>query len=402
MHANLRSRISAVLISVFLAACGGGSGGSGIDTAQSASQTTSPQQSPTPAPVVGGVSETKPAAGSAANEPAAGSNTTNTSTSQADATKARFNHPVGIASDSNGNLYVADSGNYTIRKIASSGVVTTLAGSPGISGDADGTGPAARFGNLKGLAVDAAGNVYVVDSNAIRKITPSGAVSTVAGTPAASGDADGSGAAARFNQPWGIASDAAGNLYVADGGNYLIRKITPAGVVTTYAGRRGMRGTANGMRDAATFLGPQGIAIDPAGSLYVTDWYGPPAPNIPQGSTFIRKIAASGQVSTMAGNFNGEAGPALFLDTFAITADASGNVYLAAGRSVRKVSSSGAASTIAGPTDQFDSLYGIMIGGAGNLFVADTSANAIDKVTPDGSITLVAGKPGEAGSADVP
>ncbi|WP_136414117.1 hypothetical protein [Herbaspirillum sp. ST 5-3] len=355
-----------------------------------------------PAPVVGGVSETKPTAGSTANEPAAGSNTNTTSTSQADATKARFNQPVGIASDSNGNLYVADSGNYTIRKIASSGVVTTLAGSPGISGDADGTGPAARFGNLKGLAVDAAGNVYVVDSNAIRKIAPSGAVSTVAGMPAASGDADGSGAAARFNQPWGIASDAAGNLYVADGGNYLIRKITPAGVVTTYAGTRGMRGTANGMRDAATFLGPQGIAIDPAGSLYVTDWYGPPAPNIPEGSTFIRKIAASGQVSTMAGNFNGETGPALFLDTFAITADASGNVYLAAGRSVRKVSSSGATSTIAGPTDQFDSLYGITIDGAGNLFVSDTSANAIDKVTQDGSITLVAGKRGEAGSTDAP
>ncbi|WP_324104301.1 hypothetical protein [Noviherbaspirillum sp.] len=321
---------------------------------------------------------------------------------QADATQARFNQPLGIAIDGGGNIYVADSGNYTIRKIAPSGVVTTLAGSPGLSGAADGTGAAARFKILKGIAVDAAGNVYAVDDGTIRKVTAGGTVTTLAGLAGATGDADGTGAAARFNHPWGIAVDAAGNLFVADSDNYLIRKVTPAGVVTTHAGTRGMRGTADGTRATATFLGPQGIAIDPSGSLYVTDWYGPPAPNIPQGSTFIRKITASGIVSTMAGNFNSEVAPALILDTFAIAADASGNVYLASGRSVRKMSSSGTLSTVVGPTNTFDSLQGITIDDAGNLYVADTSANAIDKVTQSGNITLVAGKPGEAGSVDVP
>lgn len=345
---------------------------------------------PLPSNTATAQAETKPASSAGSAGP------------QADATQARFNQPLGIAVDGSGTIYVADSANYTIRRIAPSGVVTTLAGSPGLSGTADGTGAAARFRVLKGIAIDASGNVYAVDDSAIRKITPGGTVTTLAGTPGVTGDADGSGMAARFNHPWGIASDAAGNLYVADSENYLIRKVTPAGVVTTFAGTRGMRGTANGTGATATFLGPQGIAIDPSGNLYVTDWYGPPAPNIPQGSTFIRKIAAGGTVSTMAGNFNSDVAPALLLDTFAIAADASGNVYLAAGRSVRKVSSSGALSTIAGPTDTFDSLQGIAIDGVGNLVVSDTSANAIDKVTQDGGITLVAGKPGEAGSADVP
>lgn len=352
-----------------------------------------------------------PQPGSAAQEGAAspsasGSSSTGASSSgtpaTADATKARFSLPLGIAVDGSGNLYVADTQNYTVRKIAPSGMVTTLAGTPGASGSTDGTGAAARFSFLKGIAVDGSGNVYAVDNSAIRKITPAGVVTTLAGASGVTGDADGLGAAARFRQPWGIAADADGTLYVADTDNYLVRKISPAGVVTTHAGTRGMRGTANGSTATATFLGPKGIARDSAGNLYLTDWYGPPAPNIPEGNTFVRRIGADGSVTTMAGNFRSENGPAAFSDTFAIAADAAGNVYLAALRSVQKVSATGAVSTVAGPGEQFQVLNGIASDNAGNLFVTDESAHTVSRVGQDGSMTLVAGKPGESGSADVP
>ncbi|HEY0844014.1 MAG TPA: hypothetical protein VGE12_01515 [Noviherbaspirillum sp.] len=321
---------------------------------------------------------------------------------EADATRARFNQPLGIAVDDAGNLYIADALNHTIRKIAPSGVVTTLAGMAGASGSADGTGAAARFSGLKGIALDDAGNIYAVDHGAIRKITPSGLVTTLAGAVGQSGDADGAGPSARFRQPWGIAADAAGNLYVADTDNYLVRKITPSGTVSTHAGTRGMRGTANGSTGSATFLGPMGITADPAGNLYLTDWFGPPAPNIPEGSTFIRRIGADGSVTTVAGNFGGETGPAVFSDTFALAADADGNVMVATARSVRKVGPSGTVTTVAGPSDGFQALNGIAMDGAGNLFVTDASNHTVSKVTPDGTIAPVAGAPGQSGSSDEP
>jgi sugar lactone lactonase YvrE len=151
---------------------------------------------------------------------------------------ARFNTPRGIAADPKGNLYVADEGNSNIRKISPDGVVSTLAGANGPSGSTDGTGPAARFGAPRALTADAAGNVYVADTDnhAIRKITPGGVVTTLAGKAGESGMADGPGAAARFSEPRGIAVDADGNVFVADSGNGAIRLITPAGAVTTVAG----------------------------------------------------------------------------------------------------------------------------------------------------------------------
>lgn len=318
-----------------------------------------------------------------------------------DATQARFNQPLGIARDGVGNLYVADSASHTIRKISPTGVVTTLAGTAGASGSNDGTGAAARFSALKGLAVDSGGNVYAVDNSAIRKISPLGVVTTLAGVAGEPGDADGTGSAARFRRPWGIAVDAAGNAYVADTENLVVRRITPAGVVSTHAGTRGMRGRADGSAASATFLGPMGIAIDTGGNLYLTDWFGPPAPNIPEGSTFIRRIGADGSVSTVAGTMNGEAGPGAFMDTFAITADGSGNVWVAALRSVKRVSATGTITTVATGAD-FQSLNGIASDGVGTLYVTDVSSHTVSRVTQGGEITLVAGKPGEPGAANVP
>src|SRR5205814_1888170 len=147
-----------------------------------------------------------------------------------------------------GNVYVADTFNHTIRKGTPAGVVITLAGTAGLTGSADGTGTAARFNLPDGIATDSAGNVYVGDSfnNAIRKITPAGVVSTLAGTAGMPGSTDGTGPAASFNLPDGVAADGAGNVYVADSGNHTIRKITAAGAVTTVVGVAGQVGFVMG------------------------------------------------------------------------------------------------------------------------------------------------------------
>lgn len=397
-----------------LAACGGGSGSSpaagatgingisGTSGAPTSAATTTDTGTRT-AQAQAQANPPQPATGSGqGNAPISDSGSPNAgSTQPPDATQARFNQPLGIARDSSGNLYVADSANHTIRKITPAGSVTTLAGTAGASGSSDGTGAAARFSALKGIAVDGAGNVYVVDNSAVRKVSALGVVSTLAGAAGVLGDADGTGSAARFRRPWGIAVDGAGNVYVADTENLLVRRITPAGVVSTHAGTRGMRGRADGSTASATFLGPMGIAIDGGGNLYLTDWFGPPAPNIPEGSTFIRRIGADGSVSTLAGTMNGETGPGAFMDTFAITADGSGNVFVAALNSVRRVSATGTITSVATGAD-FQSLNGIAIDGTGNLYVTDASSHTVSRVTQGGAITLLAGKTGEPGSANAP
>ena len=186
---------------------------------------------------------------------------------------ARFYFPTGLAVDTNGNVYVSDSVNQTIRKITSSGAVTTLAGYPRSYGYADGTGSSARFHDPQGVAVDTSGNVYVAEdvNETVRKITPAGVVTTLAGYPQSAGAADGTGNAARFSYLSGVAVDKTGNIYVADQGNHAIRKITPAGVVTTLAGQSGNPGSADGIGSVARFYNPLGIAVDPSGNLYVAD-----------------------------------------------------------------------------------------------------------------------------------
>ncbi|HTE01422.1 MAG TPA: NHL repeat-containing protein [Mucilaginibacter sp.] len=202
---------------------------------------------------------------------------------------ATFNSPLGVAVDGAGNVYVADYGNDIIRKITPAGVVSTLAGS-GATGADNGVGTAATFNLPESVAVDAAGNVYVADNgnNLIRKITPDGTVSTLAGNGIA-GSANGTGAAASFNSPFGIAVDATGNIYVADSGNNLIRKVTPAGVVSTFAGN-GKKGAGNAGGTSASFNTPSGVAVDAAGNVFVSD----------ENNNLIRRITAAGVVTTLA------------------------------------------------------------------------------------------------------
>jgi DNA-binding beta-propeller fold protein YncE len=184
-------------------------------------------------------------------------------------------YPEGVALDSTtGNVYVADDLNNTIFMIPPAGLARTLAGTAPQGGSADGTGAAARFDSPNGVAVDSAtGNVYVADTgnDTIRMITPAGVVTTFAGTAGQPGSSDGSGAAARFNGPVGVAVDPEGNVYVADTGNDTIRMITPAGVVTTVAGTAGQPGSSDGTGPAARFDGPSGVAVDPEGNVYVAD-----------------------------------------------------------------------------------------------------------------------------------
>jgi len=184
---------------------------------------------------------------------------------------ASFNAPTGVAVDSSGNVYVADSENHTIRKITAAGVVSTFTGT-GSVGRLDGTGSAASFRYPFGVAVDSIGNVYVADyyNSTIRKITAAGVVSTFAGTGSV-GRLDGTGSAASFYYPYGVAVDSSGNVYVADTFNNTIRKITSAGVVSTLAGTAGSTGSTDDTGAAASFRYPSGVAVDSSGNVYVAD-----------------------------------------------------------------------------------------------------------------------------------
>ncbi len=199
----------------------------------------------------------------------AGSGTTGSSNGTG--TAASFSGPTGVAVDSSGNVYVADEGNDLIREITSLDVVTTLAGS-GTAGSANGTGTLASFHVPDGVALDSSGNIYVADAdnNMIRKITL-GAVVTILAGSGALGSANGTGNGASFNYPTGVAVDNVGNVYIADYYNNLIRKITAGGVVSTLAGQAGVAGFANGTGTAALFNGPFGVAVDTSGNVYVAD-----------------------------------------------------------------------------------------------------------------------------------
>lgn len=253
----------------------------------------------------------------------------------------RIEHPAGMVSDGAGNLYLADSGNHTIRKIViATAEVTTLAGAAGSCDMTDGAAGDARFCTPSALAWDGQGNLFVADSSnhTIRKIALASAqVSTVAGYPGAPGSADGSGAAARFHAPTGVAADGAGTVYVADLENDLIRAISLAsGTVTTLAGAAGQEGPDDGVGAQARFIRPAALALDGAGALFVAD---------SDGNTIRRIALGSATVSTLAGiagNYGNEDGigdAARLAGVAALAFDGAGNLFAADdfNRAVRKV-----------------------------------------------------------------
>jgi streptogramin lyase len=310
-------------------------------------------------------------------------------------TSASFSFLSGVAVDASGNVYVADSDNQKIRKITPSGVVSTLAGS-GSSGSTDGTGTSASFRYPSGVALDASGNVYVADyyNHKIRKITPSGVVSTFAGS-GSRGSTDGTGTSARFYYPSGVALDASGNVYVADSDNNKIRKITPSGVVSTLAGS-GSTGSTDGTGTSASFYFPRGVALDASGNVYVAD----------SNNHKIRKITPSGVASTLAGSgsqgsTDGTGTSASFNYPSGVAVDANGNVYVADwhNQKIRKITPSGVVSTLAGSgssgsTDgtgtsaSFYYPHGVAVDAIGDVYVADSYNHKIRKIGPSQRITF--------------
>jgi len=317
-------------------------------------------------------------------------------------TTAPFNGPTGVVVDAAGNVYVADNGNETIRKITPTGVVSTFAGLTGSPGSTDGTGSSARFNSPFGIAVDAAGNVYVADrgNHTIRKITPAGDVSTLAGLAGSAGSTDGAGSAARFSNPSAVAVDAAGTVYVADTGNQTIREITAVGVVSTLAGLANNQGSSDGTGNAARFNHPFGVAVDAAGNVYIGDTF----------NQTIRKITAAGVVSTLAGLANsqgiadGSGNVARFHQPGGVAVDTAGNVYVAdAGNStIRAITPAGVVSTLAGSAGnagnidgtgaaaRFNAPIDVTVDAAGNVYVADSSNQSIRLITPAGVVTTFA------------
>ena len=306
-------------------------------------------------------------------------------------TAARFNYPSGIATDTAGNLYIADTDNDTVRKVTASGVVTTLAGSAQVTGSLDGAGSAARFQDPSGVAVDASGNIYVADTlnHILRKVSPSGVVTTIAGLAGIDGTVDDAGSNARFRAPQGLAIDGAGNLFVADTSNHTIRKVVlSTGAVTTVAGLAGSAGSADGAENSARFNFPSDVTVDGNGNLYVAD----------TDNHTIRAITPSGLVSTLAGlagnsgGADGTGSAARFCSPSAVTVDASGNLFVAdtGNFTIRLVvSASGKTTTLAGlagtsgSTDgtgsdaRFFQPAGIALDGSGNLYIADTDNHTI-------------------------
>lgn len=279
---------------------------------------------------------------------------------------ARFSGVCGLAMDASGNLYVTDANNNRIRKITPAGRVTTFAG--------DGT--AAVMSSPRGVAVDASGNLYVSDTynSRILKITQAGVITTLAGSGVSNYN-DGQGTAASFNWPKGLAVDASGNVFVADYNNHRIRKITPSGLVTTVAGK-GYGGTfVDGDTSVARFNFPTDVVVDASGNLYVTD----------ELNDRVRKITLAGMVSTFAGTGN----YTVFNDPMGLTMDASGNIYVAdISRQIKKVSPSGLVTIIAGSGEngyvdgltslaRFNNPYDVAVDASGKVYVSDWSNGAI-------------------------
>ena len=320
---------------------------------------------------------------------------------------AEFNGLTDVVFDAAGNMIIAGFADHSIRKVSPSGIVSTIAGN-GTVGLINGSLSSARFNYPTGVVLDAAQNIYIVDggNNCIRKITPGGTVSTLAGNGTA-GYIDDTGSAARFNNPYGITIDVSGNLYVADGNNHAIRKVTPAGVVTTLAGD-GSSGSLNGTGTAARFYQPRDVTADASGNIYVTDNY----------NHTIRKITSAGVVTTLAGTvgsaglLNGNGTAAKFDKPWGIVIDASSNLYVsdATNGVIRKITPAGVVSTFAGTgtpgfqdgppaSAQFQWPTGVTLDASGNLYVADNETHRVRKVTPAGIVSTFAGN-GNAGFAN--
>jgi uncharacterized protein (TIGR03437 family) len=349
----------------------------------------------------------------------AGNDTNGFSGDAGAAISAQLSSPVAIAIDKAGPLYIVDQGNNRIRQV-SAGTISTVAGNGtnGYTGDG-GKGSSAELSNPAGVAVDSSGTFYIADftNSLVRKVTSSGTISTVAGNYNLGAGYSGDGAAAanaQLKQPAGVALDAASNLYIADYGNNVIRKVTSGGTITTIAGN-GVAGATGdgGPATSASLNGPRGIAIDASGNLYIAD----------TANHRIRKVAADGTISTVAGigsaGFSGDLGRATgaaLNSPRGVAVDAAGNLYIADSLNsrVRKVAANGAITTVAGSgrigyagdggLATSASLFfpsGVALDAAGNVYIADTQNSVVRMIAamPGTSDPPLVNQGGVVGSA---
>ena len=329
------------------------------------------------------------------------------------AVEADLYNPAGVAVDGAGNLYIADASNNGIRKVDSTGTITTIAGTGELGFSGDG-GPAveADLYNPASVAVDSAGNVYIsdTDNQRIRKVDSTGTITTIAGTGEVGFSGDGGPAVeAELRNPYGVAVDSAGNVYIADAGNQRIRKVDSTGTITTIAGTGevGFSGDGGAAVEAELY-NPEGVAVDSAGNVYIGD----------AGNQRIRKVDSTGTITTIAGTgeygFSGDGGPAAaarLAFPHSVAVDGAGNLYIAdtGNRRIRKVDSTGTITTIAGTGEvgfsgdggpaveaELRNPYGVAVDSAGNVYIADTRNQRIRKVDSTGTITTIAGT-GEVG-----
>lgn len=467
MTRHFPSGLAAACAAFLLTACGGGGDASPApptaNTPPPVAESPAPvPPAPTPpAPLPLPPDPVPPASAGVHAQAIAGSPSIHTPYADGTLDSARFSMPspfgaparAQVAFDQAGNLYVAD-GNDVIRKITPAGQVTPLAGWPGRHGTADGSGAGASFDGINGMVADAAGNVYVAGSSAIRKITPAGAVTTLAGKPGTAGMADGQGGEARFGTVRGMAVDAAGNLYVADPDYGGVRRISPTGTVQTVVRDRqaialaldadGNLVLANGLQllrfspsgeliqtisnnwaltvqgklesDPANDARLLSIAYGPDGLLYVAD-------SKRQGIA-LRTVDAAGKVATLAapaaaGQVDGPLADARFgADTGSngLAFDAAGNLFLAdaGNNAIRRITPALQASTYAGgkfvpppafadgtgAAAAFRGIVGFAYDTAGNYYAADAGNCAIRKITPAGVVSTLAGVGGQCGDVD--
>jgi sugar lactone lactonase YvrE len=331
------------------------------------------------------------------------------------AVNAQLSAPRGISLDSSGNLYFADRWNNRVRKISGANISTIAGNGQGNFGGDNGQATAAQLSSPDGIAIDNAGNVYVSDllNNRVRMISPGGTISTVAGNGNSGFSGDGGLAtSAQLSQPAGLAVDAAGNLYIADSNNAAVRKVTPAGIISTVAGTgtQGFSGDG-GQATAAKMMAPFGLAFDSSGNLYIADYYG-----------WIRKVSAStGVINTIAGNgnigYSGDGGPAaaaVFYNPLAVAVDGAGNIYVAdSNNGAVRMISNGTINTIAGNGSlgymgdgalaslaQFSQLSSIAVDAQGNIYVADSSNNAVRLFPLKGNVSTIAGNGAQGYTGD--
>jgi len=303
---------------------------------------------------------------------------------------ANLDYPLGLAVDTYGNVYVAQGDSLEgVRKISALGVVTTLAGNPTSCARnwydvcVDGQGTVATFGRTQAIAVDANLNVYVADYNKhnVRMITSSGYVKTMAGSMSwAAGSVDGQGTAARFNTPIQIAVDRNAYIYISDRNNCKLRKISPSGVVSTFAGS-GVCSTVDDVGTRATFYYPMGLAVDSQGNVYVATQACRLRLVTPSG--LVRTLAGTGSQSVSASDGFGTSAGFDFGRSYQLAIDVNSNIYLASTYNIRKMTSSGAVTTMwYHSTSSFH--YGVAVDSSSNVYVSEYGAGRVFKISQAG------------------